>query len=72
MDKKSREITLWGTIVEARDYNPKAILGDLPTIKRSQEITIKLEPSEHSWKALILKDSRGRVMFDESQLHERT
>ena len=63
IDHISKEIILHGTIIEAGDYNPQAILGDLPTIRRNQIITIALD--ENYWQ--ILQAKRVKIIIGKEE-----
>ena len=52
-----------GIIIDAVDYNPMGIVGDLPTVKRSQIVKIRLE--ENVWNVIYLKNKHVKIIIDE-------
>ena len=59
-------IALDGEVLEARDNNPRAILGDLPGINRNQAITIKLV--DNFWPIMHVK--KVKLLIDKKEIPE--
>jgi hypothetical protein len=64
MAKANRSIALHGTVIEAADYNAKAIFGDLPTKQRNQIIGVQLD--EDFWQIMHVK--KIKIIVEENQL----
>lgn len=62
--RESKRIVLEGTVINAADYNPKATLGDLPGVKRTQIIQIQLE--DNFWQIMHVK--KVKIVIEEDQL----
>lgn len=52
-----------GIVIDAIDYNPMDIVGDLPTVKRSQIVKIRLE--ENVWNVIYLKNKPIKIIIEE-------
>ncbi|MBN2421276.1 hypothetical protein JXB27_03285 [Candidatus Woesearchaeota archaeon] len=66
--KRSKTITLHGTIINAADYNTEAIFGGLPVKPRNQIIEIQLD--EDFWQILHLKNNRIKILIEEKDIPE--
>jgi hypothetical protein len=64
MSQKPKEIVLHGTIINATDYNTKAILGDLPIKPRNQIIEVQLD--EDFWQIVHIK--KVKIIINKDQL----
>lgn len=51
-----------GTIIDAVDYNPKELVGDLPIVKRNQIIKVLLE--DCIWEIIYMKNKRIKITIE--------